>query len=591
MGPSGKLWFASLHPPQIEREYRARFLREDGRTAAADIVGITLLVSVFVLSDVRFASDPAVVRMLVTGRVVFLLLSAALAWKAFRASRPATMDAAVLAWALAVAVLSLGVQSTRPADYYLPLVADIATVTVVWTMLPNRFALQALAGLAMTVESLVVLIAFREPLTAPGVRLIVVGLAGANFAGAHLSRRAHRSRRSVFLEQRESAAAQLALRESEEKYRNLVDNLHAGVVLHAADTSILLANAQASAMLGLSLDQMRGKVAMDPAWRFVREDLTTMPIEEYPVARVLATGAPVVNQVIGADRPATGDRAWALVNAYPVFRVPGELLHVVVTFVDITQRRGLEAQLAVGSRLASLGTLVAGVAHEINNPLTSEMAGQGLALEEVESVQRLLRSGEPIDREEVARRLGEVLEALRDAQAGGERIARIVKDLTLFGRPDPKRTRVRLMDVVEEGMRWLPKSISRSVAVQVDNRGAPDVTASRGQLGQVLVNLVTNAAKAIPEDRRGTITIRLGACSPGMAWLEVIDDGVGMKPEILGRIFDPFFTTRQVGQGAGLGLPICHAIVSAHGGTLVARSEPDQGSTFRVELPAAAEEA
>jgi len=100
------------------------------------------------------------------------------------------------------------------------------------------------------------------------------------------------------------------------------------------------------------------------------------------------------------------------------------------------------------------------------------------------------------------------------------------------------------------------------------------------------VNLVTTASKSMVEGRRGVVTVVVGAGRPGMARLEVRDDGAGIAPDVLKRIFDPFFTTRKVGEGTGLGLPICHSIVAAHGGTILASSTPGQGSTFRVELPA-----
>jgi signal transduction histidine kinase len=104
---------------------------------------------------------------------------------------------------------------------------------------------------------------------------------------------------------------------------------------------------------------------------------------------------------------------------------------------------------------------------------------------------------------------------------------------------------------------------------------------------QVVVNLVTNAAHATPPGRQGVITVRVGPGAPGMARLEVIDQGVGMEPSLLERIFDPFFTTRVTGKGMGLGLAICQSIVVSHGGTLTVQSEVGKGSTFRVELPAA----
>jgi two-component system NtrC family sensor kinase len=261
------------------------------------------------------------------------------------------------------------------------------------------------------------------------------------------------------------------------------------------------------------------------------------------------------------------------------------------TVRDVTESRGLQAQLAQAARLAAMGTLVAGVAHEINNPLAGELANQGLALEVVQDVRDRLLGSAPFDRVAEGRRLEEVVEALADAEAGGRRIARIVKDLTTFGRPDPRRTRVRLIEVVDESMRWLAATVTTTANLRVDDHSAPDVIASSGQIEQVLVNLVTNAAKAMPEGKRGEIVVRLGPGSPGMSRLEVIDQGTGMSRTVVDRIFDPFFTTRQVGQGTGLGLAISHAIVTAHGGTLTVQSEVGKGSAFRVELPVAGAEA
>jgi signal transduction histidine kinase len=246
----------------------------------------------------------------------------------------------------------------------------------------------------------------------------------------------------------------------------------------------------------------------------------------------------------------------------------------------------METQLATSSRLAALGTLVAGVAHEINNPLASAIADGWLAIREIEEVLAALRSPGEVDRASAGARLEIALEALRDAQGDEQRISRIVKDLALFGRQDARRERVRLADVVEEALRWARTAVANAADIRVEAGQVPEVDAFSGQLGQVLVNLVTNAAQAIPEGRRGTITIRLGSGHGGTAVLEVSDDGRGIEPELIKRIFDPFFTTREVGKGMGLGLPICHAIVTAHGGTITATSEPGKGSTFRVEIPA-----
>lgn len=139
--------------------------------------------------------------------------------------------------------------------------------------------------------------------------------------------------------------AEEALRESEQQFRLLFQHLHAGVVVHGPDTQIILANEKACELLGLSVTQMTGKTANDPAWCFVREDETAMPLEEYPVQRVLATRRPVRDLVLGVDRPTTKDRVWILVHAFPEVDAHERLRHVVVTFVDITARKKAEKAL------------------------------------------------------------------------------------------------------------------------------------------------------------------------------------------------------------------------------------------------------
>ncbi|HQR29111.1 MAG TPA: PAS domain S-box protein, partial [Anaeromyxobacteraceae bacterium] len=394
----------------------------------------------------------------------------------------------------------------------------------------------------------------------------------------------------------ERRLAQEALEASEAQYRNLLLNLGAGVVVHAPDTRIVLANESASALLGLSLDQMAGKAAVDPDWRFVREDGTTMPLAEYPVSQVLAAGRSVVDQVVGIDRPATRDRVWVQVNAFPVTDSGRSLLRVVVTFVDITARvrseavrAAAQAQVALASRMAAMGTLVAGAAHEINNPLAATIAGQGHALDEARELLGRLSADDGASLASQRDALEELIGALEDAQHGAQRVAQIVRDLTALGRPNPARTRLRLADAARDALRWVPAPATRLATVTIEDLGAPDVSASPGQVIQVIVNLVTNASKATPEGGHGQVVVRVGPGSPGMARLEVIDHGTGIDPGLLERIFEPFFTTRPVGpgRGTGLGLSICHSIVTAHGGTIVVESTPGAGSTFRVELPAA----
>ena len=232
-----------------------------------------------------------------------------------------------------------------------------------------------------------------------------------------------------------------------------------------------------------------------------------------------------------------------------------------------------------------MGTLVAGVAHEINNPLAALTASAGTALEDIRAFQEVVRTAVDVDRDLLARRAEDVLEMLVDVSTSAERIARIVKDLTVLGRPEQRRDRVRMADVLTGALRWLPPSLAHRAEIRTELAEGPDVMASASQMEQVLVNLVANGALAFREGHRGEVVVRMGPGEPGWFRVEVSDDGPGIAPALLERIFEPFFTTRPLGEGTGLGLSICNAIVTAHGGTLTVRSEVGRGSTFRVDLP------
>jgi diguanylate cyclase (GGDEF)-like protein/PAS domain S-box-containing protein len=156
----------------------------------------------------------------------------------------------------------------------------------------------------------------------------------------------------VFSDVSERYRVELALKESEQQYRSLLENLSVGVVVHRPDTTVVMANAMAAHLLGLTLDQMLGKAAFDPDWCFVREDGTTMPPEEYPVNLVLTAGEPLRNSVGGVRHPGRAEPTWVICNAYPTRDAEGNILQAVVTFADITQRK--QAELALQRRKAML---------------------------------------------------------------------------------------------------------------------------------------------------------------------------------------------------------------------------------------------
>jgi PAS domain S-box-containing protein len=199
-------------------------------------------------------------------------------------------------------------------------------------------------------------------------------------------------------EMAERQRAEESLRERELRYRELIEQLHVGVVVHAPDTSILLANKRAAQLLDVTASQMPGKTDNDPAWSFVREDGTPLPTNEYPVNRVLATRQPLRDFVCGINRPGAGDRRWVLVNALPEFSEEHGLARVVVTFMDITERRRLQEleRLRLDAALDSIGdsVLITGADGLIQyvNPaferITGYSAGRGLGTQPAAAAKR-----------------------------------------------------------------------------------------------------------------------------------------------------------------------------------------------------------
>jgi signal transduction histidine kinase len=378
-----------------------------------------------------------------------------------------------------------------------------------------------------------------------------------------------------------------ALQASEAHFREMVHSLPIPTVLVGERGETALLNHEFTRVLGYDLGDIpdveawRRRAFPDEAYRRWAADTWSAAVRE---ARASGRPIPPIEYSVTCK---DGSVRAIIFSALPQ---AGSLL---VCLVDVTRERTLQAHLALTSRLAAMGTLVAGVAHEINNPLAATVAGGGVALEEARRARNLLEVGAPPDVEAQRRCLDEIVEALEDAKEGGQRVAQIVKDMATFANPDPKRTRLRLGEVADTAIRWMPMALRQGVDIRVEERLAPPVLASAGQLEQVVVNLLTNAAKATRPGSRGDIAIRIGPGRAGKVSLEVVDHGVGIDPTIRDRIFEPFFTTRQVGlgRGAGLGLAICHTIVTDHGGTITAESEVGKGSTFRVELPVAPAEA
>jgi CheY-like chemotaxis protein/two-component sensor histidine kinase len=236
------------------------------------------------------------------------------------------------------------------------------------------------------------------------------------------------------------------------------------------------------------------------------------------------------------------------------------------------------AQLTLSDRMASIGTLAAGVAHEINNPLACVLANLDLVSRDVQRLAQKLG---------VMTEFGEVFEELRDAREGAERIRNIVRDLRIFSHSDEEKTGpVDIHRVLDSTLRMAWNEIRHRARLVKNYGSTPPVEASEARLGQVFLNLVVNAAQAIAEGKAQDNEIRVSTStdSAGRATIEIVDTGPGMPPEVLCRLFTPFFTTKAVGVGTGLGLSICHRIITSFGGSIEVTSEVGKGTTFRISL-------
>lgn len=282
-----------------------------------------------------------------------------------------------------------------------------------------------------------------------------------------------------------------------------------------------------------------------------------------------------------ASRGASVDRSWSLPTPtgerhYHTYFAPfgdGGDGGVVSVTRDVTRQKTVEGQLLVADRMQSVGTLAAGLAHEINNPLAA-------VLTNLEYVQ-----GTPCGRDE------DVGAAIADAVEAAQRVRAIVKDLKIFSRvaeaPKTEPTDVRAS--LEATLRMAANEVRHKATVEKRLDPVPLVAADEARLGQVFLNLVVNAAQAIPDGDAAHHRIRVSTATDaqGRAVVEIADTGEGIPPHVRARLFTPFVTTKPVGSGTGLGLSICHRIVAQLGGSIDVETEVGVGSTFRVVLPPA----
>jgi signal transduction histidine kinase len=269
----------------------------------------------------------------------------------------------------------------------------------------------------------------------------------------------------------------------------------------------------------------------------------------------------------------------------PILLIAALAFALALCFREHTLRRAAQAaawardaelreRMAHLERMASVGTLAAGVAHEVNNPLWFAKANLDHVARDL--AERGVNGG--------------TRNALDDVREGLDRIATAVGALrSLSGRSPLERVRVDVVSEVEAALQLAARELQHRAKVVLAVDPAPLVRARRHELGQVFLNLLVNAAQALPPGApdANVVEVKVGADARGWAVVEVRDTGVGMAPEVRARVFEPFFTTKPPGVGTGLGLAVSRGIVEDAGGAIEVESAPGKGSVFRVLLPAA----
>jgi PAS domain S-box-containing protein len=360
----------------------------------------------------------------------------------------------------------------------------------------------------------------------------------------------------------------------------LLDTARDAIQVVGLDGQIIYWNKGAERIYGWTLDEMLGGVPVEARFR---------DVERFKAARGLLLergeweGEMIKRTKAGLD--ITVEERWTLVRD-----ASGHPKSILTINTDVTEKKRLESQLMVSDRMASVGTLAAGVAHEINNPLAAVIANLEYIAESLGHAN--VNAGENAEGRgsAIGVMLAEIKEPLEDARKAAQRVRSIVRDLKIFSRsPSEEGTsEVDVKAVIESSLGLAWNEIRHRARLVKDYGDVPAVEANEGRLGQVFLNLIVNAAQAIPEGRAEHNVIRVTTRLRGDRVItSVSDSGQGIPQGIIARIFDPFFTTKPVGVGTGLGLAICQRIVTDTGGELTVETSTGNGATFHVALPVA----
>ena len=364
----------------------------------------------------------------------------------------------------------------------------------------------------------------------------------------------------LFRDVEERKHTEAALYESEQKYRSLVKNVGLGIFRSTLGKNgrFLEVNPAMEKITGYTKDEL---LKMDVS------DLYVYPEERESVLKDMSKAKEKVTRELNFKKK-DGTKIVVSDTKTLVRNNKGELLYFDGILEDITERKQMEEQLIVTDRLASIGELASGVAHELNNPLTGVIGFSKLLLDK--NINDDIREDVAIIHHEAVR------------------AAEVVKNLLTFARKHkPLKQPVKINSIIASvlGLRNYEHKVNNIKNITHFASDLPDVVADSFQMKQVILNIIINAEYAMGKvNKRGVITITTEE-KENCVRITLTDDGIGISEENLGHIFDPFFTTKEVGEGTGLGLSICHGIINKHGGRIYAQSEPGKGTAFIIELP------